>query len=136
MFKSHAFPILLLALNAAKAEPSHIPVGVYPSYPPLDMRDPASGELSGFDLALGKRLAQMLGATFYLPETAFAQLVMSVQTGRIKLFFNGMNDTAPRREVISFVDYLRCCTQFMARAANAYPNEAALCGKKVAGAAA
>jgi polar amino acid transport system substrate-binding protein len=61
--------------------------------------------------------------------------VSSVQTGRISLFLNGMNDTAPRREVISFVDYLRSGTQFVVRAADAgqYPTAAALCGKKVAG---
>jgi polar amino acid transport system substrate-binding protein len=133
MFKNLAVPVLLLTSSAAAAEPAHIPVGVYPSYPPLDMRDPASGELKGFDIELGRRLAERLGATFDLQETAFAQLVASIQTGRIKLFFNGMNDTAPRRELISFVDYLRSGTQFMARAADAYPDEAALCGKKVAG---
>ena len=133
MFKSLAAPILLLTLSAAAAEPAHIPIGVYPSYPPLDMRDPASGALKGFDIDLGRQLAQRLGLTFDVQETAFAQLVASVQTGRIKLFFNGMNDTAPRRELISFVDYLRSGTQFMARAADAYPDEAALCGKKVAG---
>ena len=134
MFKSlAAVPLLMLALTAAAAEPAHIPVGIYPSYPPLDIRDPASGELKGFDIELGKRVAQKLGATFDLQETAFAQLVASVQTGRIKLFFNGMDDTAPRREVISFVDYLRSGTQFMARAADAYADETALCGKKVAG---
>lgn len=133
MFKSLAVPILLLTLSTAAAEPAHIPIGVYPSYPPLDMRDPASGALKGFDIDLGRQLAQRLGLTFDVQETAFAQLVASVQTGRIKLFFNGMNDTAPRRELISFVDYLRSGTQFMARAADAYPDEAALCGKKVAG---
>ena len=135
MLKFLATPILLLTLTAAAAEPTHVPVGIYPSYPPLDMRDPASGELKGFDIELGQRLAERLGVTFDLQETAFAQLVPSVQTGRIKLFFNGMNDTAPRRELISFVDYLRSGTQFMVRAADAgaYPDETALCGKKVAG---
>ena len=137
MFKSVAAPVLslFLMLTAAAAEPAHVQVGIYPSYPPLDMRDPVSGELKGFDIELGQRLAQRLGVTFDLQETAFAQLVASVQTGRIKLFFNGMNDTAPRRELISFVDYLRSGTQFMVRAADAsaYPDEMALCGKKVAG---
>lgn len=134
MLKSLAVPALLLTFAAgAAAEPTHLPVGVYPSYPPLDMRDPASGDLKGFDIELGKRLAQKLGATFDLQETAFAQLVASVQTGRIKLFFNGMNDTAPRRELISFVDYLKSGTQFMARAGDPYPDETALCGKTIAG---
>ena len=136
MFKRLTAPILLLVLTAATAPlPAHLPVGIYPSYPPLDMRDPATGELKGFDIELGQSLAERLHTNFDLQETAFAQLVASVQTGRIILFFNGMNDTAPRRELISFVDYLRSGTQFMVLSADArsYPDESTLCGKKVAG---
>jgi polar amino acid transport system substrate-binding protein len=137
MLERLAAPLVLLLLLTVgvRAETAHLPVGIYPSYPPLDMRDPVSGELKGFDIELGQLLAVRLGVGFDLQETAFAQLVASVQTGRIKLFFNGMNDTAPRRELISFVDYLRSGTQFMVRAADAtaYPDSSALCGKKVAG---
>lgn len=124
-----------LLAGAAAPLPASIAVGVYPSYPPLDMKDPATGQLSGFDVALGQDLARRMGTRFDLQETSFAQFVPSVQTGRISLFLNGMNDTAPRREVIAFVDYLRSGTQFMVRAADAgaYPDAAALCGKKVAG---
>jgi polar amino acid transport system substrate-binding protein len=128
--------LCLLALRAvADPLPAQIPVGVYPSYPPLDMRDPATGALSGFDIELGQQLAKRLGTRFDMQETAFAQLVASVQTGRISVFFNGMNDTAPRRELISFVDYLRSGTQFMVRAADASAagSEDELCGKKIAG---
>jgi polar amino acid transport system substrate-binding protein len=128
--------LCVLALRAmADPLPVQLPVGVYPSYPPLDMRDPATGALSGFDIELGQQLAKRLGTRFDMQETAFAQLVASVQTGRISLFFNGMNDTAPRRELISFVDYLRSGSQFMVRAtdAGAPANEAELCGKKIAG---
>jgi polar amino acid transport system substrate-binding protein len=128
--------LCLLALRAAADPlPAQIPVGVYPSYPPLDMRDPATGALSGFDIELGQLLAKRLGTRFDIQETAFAQLVASVQTGRISVFFNGMNDTAPRRELISFVDYLRSGTQFVVRAADASAagNEDELCGKKIAG---
>lgn len=115
--------------------PATIPVGVYPSYPPLDMRDPATGTLTGFDIELSQLLAKRMGTSFDVKETAFAQLIASVQTGRISLFFNGMNDTAPRRELISFVDYLSSGTQFVVRAADAaaYPSEMSLCGRKVAG---
>jgi polar amino acid transport system substrate-binding protein len=135
MLKILAAPLLLLALTAAAPVPAHLSVGIYPSYPPLDMRDPASGALQGFDIELGQRLAERLHTNFDLQETAFAQLVASVQTGRISLFFNGMNDTAARRELISFVDYLQSGTQFMVRAADAAatPDEASLCGKKIAG---
>lgn len=126
--------LLLLAGAGGAAAQTEIAVGIYPSYPPLDMRDPATGVLKGFDIDLGNLVAEKLGLTVAWKETAFAQLVASVQTGRITLFYNGMNDTAPRRAVISFVDYLRSGTQFLTLSANAagLPNVLALCGKKVA----
>jgi polar amino acid transport system substrate-binding protein len=128
--------VYLLVLGAhADPLPSTLNVGIYPSYPPLDSRDPSTGALGGFDVELSARLAERLGTKFEFQETAFAQLIASVQTGRISLFFNGMNDTAPRRELISFVDYLSSGTQFMIRAADAatLKSDTDLCGKKVAG---
>ncbi|MCB8879879.1 ABC transporter substrate-binding protein [Acidisoma cellulosilytica] len=124
-----------LALMAAAPAPKQITVGVYPSYPPLDMKDPATGTLRGFDVSLGQALAQRMGSTMVLQETSFAQFIASVETGRIDLFFNGMNDTPAREKTISFVDYLRSGTQFMVRAADAktYSTPEDLCGKTVAG---
>ena len=85
-------------------------------------------------MALGNAIAAKLGVSLDWQETAFVQLLPSVQTGRIRVFFNGMDDTAPRRELITFVDYLKSGTQFMVPTAKAadYPDAAALCGKKVA----
>ena len=138
LLKRVGVPAFLLAgaLGASAAPlPATIPIGVYPSYPPLDMRDPATGTLTGFDIELSRVLAKRMGTSFDVKETAFAQLIPSVQTGRISLFFNGMNDTAPRRELVSFVDYLSSGSQFVVRAADAgaYSTETSLCGRKVAG---
>src|SRR5881394_995667 len=73
--------LCLLALRAAADSLlAQIPVGVYPSYPPLDMRDLATGALSGFDVELGQQLVKRLNTRFDMQETAFAQLVASVQT--------------------------------------------------------
>ena len=124
-----------LALAAAAPLPATVKVGVYPSYPPLDMKDPATGQLGGFDVQLGQALAKRMGTTFELQETSFAQFVSSVETGRISMFLNGMNDTPARQKAVAFVDYLRSGTQFMVRKADAgrYPDPASLCGKTVAG---
>ncbi|HEX3983472.1 MAG TPA: ABC transporter substrate-binding protein [Acidisoma sp.] len=124
-----------LALMAAAPVPKQLTVGVYPSYPPLDMKDPATGLLRGFDISLGQALAQRMSSKLTLQETSFAQFIASVETGRIDLFFNGMNDTAAREKTIGFVDYLRSGTQFMVRAADAktYSSPLGLCGKTVAG---
>jgi polar amino acid transport system substrate-binding protein len=134
MYKRLLIAACLLA-TAASPLPPKIVVGIYPSYPPLDVKDPATGAMSGFDVELGQVLAKRMGTSFDLQETNFAQFVSSVQTGRINLFLNGMNDTVARRELISFVDYLRSGTQFMVLASSAasYPTMQALCGKKIAG---
>lgn len=129
------FLVTSLLTIAAAPVPAKLTVGIYPSYPPLDMKDPATGTLRGFDVALAHDLAERMGTSFTFQETSFAQLLPSVQTGRIALFFNGMNDTPARQASIGFVDYLRSGTQFMVRAADAgaYKTGVALCGKKVAG---
>jgi polar amino acid transport system substrate-binding protein len=135
MFKGLFAACFMVSASVASAAATSLNVGVYPSYPPLDMKDPASGQLTGFDIELGEELARRMSATFDMQETSFAQLVASTQTGRIDLFLNGMNDTAPRREVIAFIDYLQSGTQFLIRAGDAalYPSAESLCGKKVAG---
>lgn len=126
---------LMAAAPAPAPAPKQLTVGVYPSYPPLDMKDPATGQLRGFDISLSQELAQRMHSKLTLQETSFAQFIASVETGRIDLFFNGMNDTAAREKTISFVDYLRSGTQFMVPAADAktYGNAEDLCGKTVAG---
>ena len=124
----------LISISAAAAS-SSLNVGIYPSYPPLDMKDPATGQLTGFDVELGQELAKRMATTFDLQETSFAQMVASAQTGRIDLFLNGMSDNAARRELIAFVDYLQSGTQFLVREGDAalYPSIVSLCGKKIAG---
>src|SRR5260370_26864117 len=59
-----AAPLALLALSAPPSPPAHLPIGIYPCHPPLNMRDPASGELKGFDIELRQRLAAGYGADF------------------------------------------------------------------------
>ncbi len=126
--------LLLLAGTGTGLAQASVAVGIYPSYPPLDMRAPATGDLKGFDIDFGNAVAQKLGVTIDWRETAYVQLVASVQTGRIRFFFNGMNETPARLQLISFVDYLRSGTQFMTLSSNAaaFPAMTALCGKKVA----
>lgn len=126
--------VLLFGAASAGAAQNSLAVGIYPNYPPLDMRDPATNKLKGFDVDLGNHIAQKLGQEIVWKETAFPQLIASIQTGRIALFFNGMDDTPERQKIISFVDYLKSGTQFMTLSANkaAFSSAASLCGKKVA----
>lgn len=124
----------LLGLGAAKAETPDLPLGLYPSYPPLDMRDTTTGELEGFDVDLATALSQRMGMMPRMVETGFAQLIPSLLTGRIRMFFNGMVDTPLRRQSVSFVDYLQSGFQFVTlsgddQAPSSLPE---LCGRRVA----
>jgi polar amino acid transport system substrate-binding protein len=128
-----------LSVPAAYAAPVSIKAGVYPSYPPLDMRDPQTNALGGFDIDLGNALAAKLGTQsgsrfdthIDWVETNYAELIAAVKTGRIDIFFNGMFDTPERRTQISFVDYLRSGSQFMTMASTPVSAPEALCGKKI-----
>lgn len=134
MKKMHRMLLTVVAIaslcgTVRAAEP--IKAGIYPSYPPLDMRDPATNELTGFDLELGAALAARLDRPLDWKETSYSELIPAVKTGRIEIFFNGMFDTPERQEQIGFVDYLRSGSQFITLASSPFRTPESLCGKKV-----
>ena len=104
-----------------------------PNYPPLEFKDPASGTLSGFDIALGTAIAARLGLKPVWQETSFDQMLAALQTGRVDAILSGMSDVATRHDAASFVDYLRTAPQFFIQESRAGELKAAtdLCGRKV-----
>ena len=129
-----------LPLSAMAAElPSRIAsrgtiiAAIVPNYPPLELRDPATGQLTGFDVELGEALAKKLGVKMQWQETSFDQMLASVRTGRVDIILSGMSDLKSRQEAASFIDYLRSGSQFFTQASRADEFKApdALCGKKV-----
>lgn len=125
---------LFLCAPLERAFARVVTVGLYPSYPPLDMRDPATDRLMGFDVDLSQALLQRMGMERQIAETSFAQLIPSLTTGRIQMFFNGMMDTPARRGSIAFVDYLRSGVRFLVLADDPHSPAAltGLCGRPVA----
>lgn len=106
---------------------------VVPNYPPLEFRDPATGTLSGFDMALGEAIAAKLGVKMQWQETSFEQMLTSVKTGRLDIVLSGMTDLPSRQDSASFVDYLRSGVQFFTQASRAkeFGTLMTLCGKTV-----
>ena len=104
-----------------------------PNYPPIAYKDPATNQLQGFDIDLGEALAKELGVKLEWQETAFAQMISSLQTGRVDIALAGMSDLPARREVVDFVDYMKSGPQFFTTTANAAQLKSIddLCGKKV-----
>ena len=93
-------------LPAAIKARGTINAAIVPNYPPLDLRDPATNELSGLDVDLGKAIAASSASRCEWQETSFEQMVAAVDTGRVDAIMSGMTDLASRHDKVSFVDYL------------------------------
>ena len=108
-------------------------VAIVPNYPPMELRDPATNTLTGFDVDLGEALAAKLGVKIEWQETAFDQMMPALTTGRVDAILSGMSDLASRHDAASFVDYLRSGPQFFAQSSRAaeFADMNALCGKSV-----
>jgi len=104
-----------------------------PNYPPIAYKDPATNQLTGFDIDLGEAIAKELGVKIEWQETAFAQMISSLQTGRVDIAMAGMSDLPARREVVDFIDYMKTGPQFFTTSARAGELKTLedLCGKKV-----
>ena len=134
---------LLVAAVAAAAAAQDVPdrikkagkivAATQPNYAPISYKDPATNQLMGFDIELGEALAKELGVKIEWQETAFAQMISSLVTGRVDIVMAGMSDLPGRREQVDFVDYLKTGAQFYTSQANAatIKTPADLCGKKV-----
>lgn len=109
-----------------------IKISVNAIYPPMEFKNPETGKLTGFDIDLGEALAKELGVTLEWQESAFEQLIPSLQTGRADMILSGLNDRPARRETLDFVDYLTSGVQFYTLASRtAVTSPGDLCGKTV-----
>jgi polar amino acid transport system substrate-binding protein len=107
-------------------------IATNPNYAPITYKDPATNKLTGFDIDLGEAIAAELGLKAEWQETAFAQMLPSLQTGRVDMVMAFMSDTPARRETADFVNYIRSGAQYYTQASRTdikgWPD---LCGKKI-----
>lgn len=132
-----------LAVGAASAAPQNLNLIApgeirfltNPIYPPMEFVSPKTGELSGFDIDLGKAIAAKMGLKDRWSQAAFAQLQSSLQTRRGDLILSGMSDNAKRQASMDFVDYLATGPIIFTLNAKAslYKKTIDFCGKKIAG---
>ncbi|WP_434109951.1 ABC transporter substrate-binding protein [Paraburkholderia caffeinilytica] len=122
------------ALPDSIAKTRVIKVAVNSIYPPMEYKDPESGELTGFDIDLGNAIAKQLGVKLDWQESAFEQLLPSLATGRVDMVLSGLSDVPGRRDTADFLDYLNSGAQFYILT-GAHGGEirqsADLCGKAV-----
>jgi polar amino acid transport system substrate-binding protein len=128
-----ALPAGAQDLPARIKEAGKIIIGTNNNYPPIIFKDPATNELQGVDIELGKAIAKQLGVEVEFQEIAFAQMLPSLQTGRIDMVMAGMSDTPARRDIADFVDYMKSGAQFYTVTALAGEIKSTddLCGKTV-----
>jgi polar amino acid transport system substrate-binding protein len=110
-----------------------IVIATQPNYAPITYKDPATNKLTGFDIELGEAIAAELGIKAEWQETAFAQMLPSLQTGRVDMVMAGMADIPTRREVADFVNYMASGAQFYTVTAfrDQIKTPDDLCGKSV-----
>jgi polar amino acid transport system substrate-binding protein len=120
-------------LPAAIRQRGTIIAAVVPNYPPLEMKNPQTNELTGFDIELGNAIAAKLGVRMQWQETSFEQMLSAVRTGRVDIILSGMSDLPARQETATFVNYIRSGTQFFTQHSRAseFPTRESLCGKSV-----
>jgi len=128
-----AFAVAAAELPDRIKKAGKIVAATQPNYPPIAYKDPATNQLTGFDIDLGEAIAKELGVKIEWQETAFAQMISSLQTGRVDIAMAGMSDLPARREVVDFIDYMKTGPQFFTTTARAGELKALedLCGKKV-----
>jgi polar amino acid transport system substrate-binding protein len=102
------------------------------TFAPLEFKDPETNEFKGLDIELVDALAAKLGLKVERTDGLFAQLIPALTTGRTDFILSGISDTAPRRETMDFVDYMRGGAQFYVLTGSAIKAPVELCGKKVA----
>jgi polar amino acid transport system substrate-binding protein len=100
-------------------------------YPPMEYKDPSTDTLIGLDIDLGVAIGNRLGLKVVWQESAFEQLIPSLQTGRTDFILSGLSDLPARRETMDFIDYMRSGAQFYTLTATKIAEPVELCGKKV-----
>jgi len=110
-----------------------IVIATNPNYAPITYKDPATNRLTGLDIDLGEAIGRELGLRVEWQEIAFAQMLPSLQTGRVDMIMAGMADIPARRESADFINYFWSGAQFVTIQANRNtirtPED--LCGKRV-----
>jgi polar amino acid transport system substrate-binding protein len=121
------------AVPARIKDAGKIVIATNPNYAPITFKDPATNTLMGFDIDLGEAIAKELGVKVEWQEIAFAQMLPSLQTGRVDTVLAGMSDLPTRRDVADFVDYMTSGAQFytITALAGTIKTPEDLCGKSV-----
>ncbi|MDX0498585.1 ABC transporter substrate-binding protein [Sinorhizobium medicae] len=103
-------------------------IAVNAGFPPMEMRDPKSNELIGFDIDFGNAIAAELGLETEWVDGAFEQMIPALVSKRVDLIISGISDLPERRATADFIDYLKSGTQIYAMTNGPLSQPSDLCG--------
>jgi polar amino acid transport system substrate-binding protein len=124
-----------LAAHALKLKNAgYLTVGTDPTYPPMESRDPRSGQYVGADIDLASALAKAMhlkGAK--IVNNSFDSIIPALQRGNFDVIMSSMNDTPERAKKIAFVDYMRATEGIVVKTSSSIhaDNFAGMCGHSV-----
>ena len=126
-------PELQAMLPAKIRDAGTLNVAISLAYPPMEYSDAGSTELKGADIDMAKEVAARLGLKPNFQNVDFAQLIVSVTTGRADIVWTAFSDLKKRQGQLDFVDYFRTGNQFFAPVQNQKDIKtlAHLCGRTV-----
>ena len=107
-------------------------LGLDDSFPPMGYRD-ENNEIVGFDIDVGKAVAEKLGVEFVAQPIDWAAKELELNAGTIDCIWNGMSITPERQESMAMTfPYLNNGVAFYVRAEDNIATLEDLAGKKVA----
>jgi len=109
-------------------------VGSDVSYPPQEFFPVGSTTATGFDIDLGKALADAMGLKYAVVNTPFDGIIPALNSKKFDIMISAMTITADRSAAVDFIPYFVAGESFVvAKKATITPTKLDdLCGKKVA----
>ncbi len=96
--------ISIFALSCGgKKETEYLVMGTNPTFPPFEYVGGTTGtEVMGFDIELGKKIAEKMGKTLKIEDMDFDALIPALQSGKIDMVLSGMTITEERKKNVNF----------------------------------
>lgn len=96
-----------------------IKVGCDVSYPPWEMFIEGTDTVTGFDHDLGRAIAAKMGVpAFEFVNTAFADILIGIDSGKYDIGMSAFTDKLSRRDKYDFVDYAQDGTGILVKKGN------------------
>lgn len=120
--------------KTSKAADKTYVIGTSGDFPPFESRSASNpNDIVGFEPDMMKTVMGHLGLKYKFVTGDFNGLIPGLQSGRFDMIVSDVYDTALRRKVVNFVDYLQTGLSIMVKSSDAanVKSFSDLCGKAV-----